>query len=112
LSSVYVSMTGFRPKGAAQLPRVWWHTLRALTQARRAPGNLRVAANRVGDYYHTLTVWQDEASMRVFLSAGAHRLAMKNFRAMGSGRTYGFVSEAAPEWDAAYDLWLRYARNV
>ena len=112
MSSVYVSMTGFRPKGAAQLPRFWWHTLRALAQARRAPGNLHVAANRVGDTYHTLTAWTDEASMRVFLSAGAHRLAMKNFRAMGSGRTYGFVSEAVPEWDAAYDLWLRYARNV
>lgn len=112
MRSVYVSMTGFRPKGAAQLPRFWWHTLRALAQARRAPGNLHVAANRVGDIYHTLTAWTDEASMRAFLTAGAHRRAMTDLRAMGSGKTYGFVSETVPEWDAAYDLWVRFAREV
>jgi len=112
MSGVYVSMTGFRAKGAAQLPRFWWHTLRTLAQARRAPGNLHVAANRVGEYYHTLTVWTDEVSMRAFLTAGAHRLAMQNFRAMGSGKTYGFLSEAVPEWDVAYGLWVRFAREV
>ncbi len=111
MSGVYVSMTGFRPVGTA-LPRFWWHTLRSLAQARRAPGNLHVMANRIGDYYHTLTVWTDEASMRAFLTAGAHRLAMKTFRAIGSGKTYGFRSEAVPEWDVAYDLWVRFARDV
>ncbi|HEY4985727.1 MAG TPA: hypothetical protein VII39_03835 [Bradyrhizobium sp.] len=112
MSSVYVSMTGLRPIGAVQLPRFWWHTLRSLAQARRAPGNLHVATNRVGEHYHTLTVWTDEASMRAFLTAGAHRLAMKSFRAIGSGKTCGFLSEAVPEWDAAYDLWVRHARAV
>jgi heme-degrading monooxygenase HmoA len=112
MAGVYVSMTGFRPKGATQLPRFWWHTLRSLAQARRAPGNLQLAMNRVGGYYHTLTIWRDETSMRAFLTSGAHRSAMKNFRTIGSGKTYGYVSEAHPGWDAAYDLWQRFAREV
>ncbi|MGR6743549.1 hypothetical protein, partial [Aeromonas veronii] len=41
---IYVSMTGFRPRGALQLPRFWWRTVRSLAQARRAPGNLLTAA--------------------------------------------------------------------
>jgi hypothetical protein len=109
---MYVSMTGLRPASALQLPRFWWHSLRSMAQARRAPGNLEATAKKVGPYYHTMTVWTDRASMRAFLAVGAHLQAMKSFRAIGNGKTWGFDSEAMPDWDAAYDLWLRHAREI
>jgi heme-degrading monooxygenase HmoA len=111
--SVYVSVTGFRPKpGLARLARFWWHTLRAARQARTAPGNLRVMLRPVNDIYHTLTVWTDEASMRAYVRSDAHRRAMMNFRDLGGGRTLGFVADADPDWDTAYARWQYEAREV
>jgi hypothetical protein len=37
---------------------------------------------------------------------------MKNFRQLGSGRTYGYASDFVPDWQSAYQLWCRYAKEV
>ncbi|MGJ4887351.1 hypothetical protein [Bradyrhizobium sp. HKCCYLR20261] len=111
--SVYVSMTGFRPKsGASRLARFWWHTLWSLRQARAAAGNLSVEVRPVAGLYHTLTVWSDETSMRTYVRSGAHRRAMMNVRDLGSGKTLGFAADTAPDWDTAYARWQREAREV
>ena len=68
---VYVSMTGFRPRGIVQLPRFWWRTAQSLAQARRAAGVVAVEAKVVGGTYHTLTAWSDLVSMRSFVASGA-----------------------------------------
>jgi hypothetical protein len=109
---VYVSMTGFRPRGIAQLPTFWWRTIRSFKQAQRAPGNLATAARIVDGLYHTMTVWSDAASVRAFVANGAHLKAMKNFRKLRSGSTYGYTCDEIPTWDTVYDLWQRYGREV
>ena len=108
----YVSVTGFTPKNGFQLPRFWWHTLRCLNQARRSSGNLGVSARYVSRVYYTMTVWSDEESARAFVSLGAHRKAMSNFRSMGSGKTFGYRSSSLPQWEMAYSLWSRYGKDV
>jgi len=94
------------------MPAFCWHTLTSLAQARKSSGIVRVGARIVDGTYHTLTVWTDEASMRRFVSSGSHRVAMKNFRQLGSGRTYGYASDFVPDWQSAYQLWCRYAKEV
>lgn len=111
--SVYVSVTGFRPhRGLTRLARFWWHTLRAVRQARGASGNLRVELRPVNGIYHTLTVWTDEASMRGYVKSGAHRRAMIGFRDLGAGKTLGFAADTDPGWDTAYARWQREAQEV
>jgi len=110
--SVYVSVTGFRAKGGLRLLQFWWYALRSLAQARRAAGNLRTEVRPVDGIYHTMTVWTDEAAMRAYVRAGAHRGAMANFRDIGSGKTCGFPSEQDPGWEAAYARFQRDAREV
>ncbi|MGJ4894993.1 MULTISPECIES: antibiotic biosynthesis monooxygenase [unclassified Bradyrhizobium] len=111
--SVYVSVTGFRPhRGLTRRARFWWHTLRAVRQARAAPGNLRVELRPVNGIYHTLTVWTDEASMRAYVRSGAHRRAMIGFRDLGGGRTLGFAAERDPDWETAHARWQHEAREV
>ena len=112
MGNVYVSVTGFRPKAGIHFVRFWWHTLRSLAQARRAPGNIEVSARRINGTYHTMTVWTDEASMVAFVRSGAHRRAMRNFRAFGSGRTHGFVTDGSQGWNSAYELWLSHAKEA
>ena len=112
MSGIYVSMTGFRPKDAAQLPRFWWHTLRSMAQARRAAGNLGLAARVIRGTYHTMTIWLDDACTRSYVTSGPHRSAMRNFRSIGSGKTYGFHCSDYPNWDSVYALWIQYAKDV
>ncbi|HET7888766.1 MAG TPA: hypothetical protein VFL62_21290 [Bradyrhizobium sp.] len=109
---VYVSVTGFRPNGWLSLPAFWWRTLRSLNQARTAPGIVQVEARIIDGNYHTMTVWNDKASMHRFVTSGAHRNAMKNFRSLGSGKTYGFVVDQVPDWSLAYSLWRQHGRKV
>lgn len=112
MRSVYVSITGFRLNAWRYLPLFWWHTLRSLSQARRAHGNLRVEARVVNGVYHTLTVWIDERAMRAFVTNGAHLRAMKASRSLGVGRTLGFNAHRTPDWEAAVQRWIAEAKDV
>lgn len=109
---VHVSVTGFRPKGWAVLPIFLWRTMRAFAQARRAAGNLATTGRLIDGVYHTMTVWSDRESMRAYVMSGAHRAAMKNFRKLGGGRTWGYDCAEIPSWDAAYADWQRFSREV
>ena len=110
--NVYVSVTGFRPNGPLSMAAFWWRTLTSLAQARKSPGIVAVTARFVGGTYHTMTVWSDEASMRRFVTSGAHRRAMRNFRSLGVGKTYGYVCDHVPDWRSAYQLWSLHAIEV
>ncbi|MEM7445882.1 MAG: hypothetical protein AAF414_21350, partial [Pseudomonadota bacterium] len=109
---VYVSITGLRLKGPRHGPRFFWHAMRSMTQARKADGNISVATRSVDGVHHTLTVWRDEAAMRAFLVAGAHRQAMKAFPSIGTGSTYGYASDTVPNWDEALEIWRQHGREV
>ena len=109
---VYVSMTGFRPNGVMQLPAFWWKTFQAFNQARRAPGNLLTAGRLCAGVYHTMTAWSDLASMRDYIASGAHLLAMKNFRKLGTGRVIGCACDDIPQWESVYALWQMHSREV
>ncbi|EHR02144.1 hypothetical protein [Bradyrhizobium sp. WSM471] len=109
---VYVSMTGFRPKGVMQLPMFWWRTRSSFVQARRAPGNLLTAVRVIGGVYYTLTAWADPASMRRFVLAGAHLQATKSSSKLGTGWVFGYACDEIPDWDSVYELWKLHRREV
>jgi hypothetical protein len=95
---VYVSITGLKVRHAWRMPLFWVLTLRALAQARRAPGNLSVKAGAIGGVHHTLTVWTDRDAMLAYLTSGAHRDAMRRSADIGTGRVAGFVTDEVPPW--------------
>ena len=89
----YVSITGLRLKARRHMFRFWWHSIRSMAQARQAPGNVKAEARIVQGVHHTLSVWVDEQAMRAFLLSGAHRQAMRAFRAIGTGCSIAGPSE-------------------
>lgn len=105
-ATVYVSITGLRIRGPLHLAAFWWHAIRSMTQAQRAPGNLRAEARAINGVQHTLTVWEDKAAMRRFLRAGAHAEAMRAFPRIASGGTFGFATATVPDWSEVHALWL------
>jgi quinol monooxygenase YgiN len=107
----HVSITGLRLKSRWHAPRFWWHALRSMAQARRTPGCLSAEARSVDGVQHTLSVWQDRAALRDFMSSDAHRGAMKDFRRIATGRTLGYENDSAPDWSKALRLLRENGRD-
>lgn len=82
-----------------------------MSAARTAPGNLSVSARTIGGVHHTLSVWENEAAMQVYLRSPAHRDAMRAFPAIATGRTLGYAAAAAPTWDEALVRWETEAKS-
>ena len=59
------------------LPAFLWHVFFVRRQVGRAPGGLGFRLDNEGPHvFWTLTAWKDEAAMRAFMMAGAHRKSM------------------------------------
>ncbi len=73
-----VSLTRLRLRSVQHLPAFIWHAMPSGMQARRASGfrGMRVLADRRLTFW-TMTGWDDQAAMRAYISAGAHKLAMR-----------------------------------
>jgi len=109
---LYISVTGFRLRYPVLAPVFWFHAVRALAQARNAPGNRHAAARTVDGVHHTLTAWTDRGAMRAYLGSGPHRSAMRAFPWLGTGRTCGFDAEGIPDWPTALRLWRTTSQEV
>jgi hypothetical protein len=104
---VYVSITGLKLNSLLHAPAFWWHAIRSMGQAQSPPGLISAEARLINSIHHTLTVCETEAAMRAYLTTGAHLAAMKVFHGIATGRTTGFLTECAPDWDEVHAIWLR-----
>lgn len=102
---VYVSITGLMIRRPWHLPRFYLHASRSFRQVRRAPGLLRADVRRINGVHHTLTVWESRSAMLDFIHSGAHRRAIRAFRGMATGKTFGFETDNPPGWDQVHALW-------
>ena len=104
-SQVYVSITGLRVRNWWQELRFWRHAVASMRQAKRSEGNLFAEARTINGIRHTLTVWETETAMRRFLYRGPHREAIKAFPSLATGKTFGYVTDAPPDWDQVHQMW-------
>ena len=109
---VYVSITGLKLKSLIHAPAFWWHAIRSIGQAQSAFGLISAEARQINGIHHTLTVWETEAAMRAYLITGAHLAAMKAFHGIATGRTIGFLTETAPDWDEVHEIWVKRGNDV
>ena len=73
----FVSITRLRIRSPRFMPRFVLHTWRTLRQIRQAPGYIdgSLLADRKRTFW-TMTLWQDQAAMRAYMTSGAHLKAM------------------------------------
>ena len=102
---MYVSITGLRLRRWWHYPRFMMLAVPALGQARRADGNLHVAARTVRGVHHTLTAWRSRPQMQAYIRSGAHRVALGAFGRIATGRTFGYESDTLPDWDEVHRRW-------
>jgi hypothetical protein len=104
----YVSVTGLKVKSIWLYPTFFKHAIPSFQQAKGAAGNLFAETKARNGVQHTLTVWQDKASMLAFLRSGAHAQAMKVTRQisdLSETKVYGYDSDTMPTWEEALTLW-------
>jgi hypothetical protein len=73
-------------------------------QAQNAKGNLFCEVKNINGYQCTLTAWENRDIMLAFMKSGVHLKAMKSFRKIATGKTYGYESANVPSWSEAFDL--------
>ena len=49
--------------------------------------------------------------MRAFIYSGAHKKAIKAFRSIATGKTFGFETATIPGWDEVHGLWRERGRE-
>ena len=74
---MFVSLTRLRLRSIRFLPAFAFHAIRSERQVKRAPGFLTSALlpDRSWTFW-TMTGWESEASMRAYMTSGAHKQAM------------------------------------
>jgi hypothetical protein len=110
--SVYVSITGLVLHSPLHWPRFAMHAGASMVQARRAPGNRFAAARMIDGVHHTLSIWDSRDAMLAYLRSGAHAQALRAFRGIGQGKTYGFETDTPPGWSDVPGLYAVHARPV
>ena len=108
----YISIKGLKLKSLLHWPQFMWLAIRAMNQAKRAEGNISAEARSINGFQQTLSVWRSEAEMRNYLKVGPHLQAMKNFRHIASGSTYGYEAANLPSWAEALQLWRKHGNPV
>jgi hypothetical protein len=102
----FVSVTRLRVRFWRYLPAFLLGSMRALVQAKRAPGNLSSSVLRDAHLaFWTCTVWNDEASMRGFMLSGMHRRLMPRLLDWcDEAAVVDWISDAAqpPSWPEAH----------
>ena len=110
--SFYISITGLRVKRPWYALRFWWHAIASMRQARLTDGNILAETRTINGTHHTLSAWRDKSAMRVFLTSGAHKSAMKVFPRIAIGKTMGFSSAQIPDWGDVQALYEQHGREV
>jgi hypothetical protein len=110
-SQFYVSITGLKPKNIWATFLFWRHAIPSKMQADTAPGILFSEVKRINKIQHTLTAWESKQHMLAYIHQGAHLKAMKAFRKIAVGKTFGYESDRLPTWDEVHELWLKNGKE-
>jgi hypothetical protein len=107
----YVSITGLKPKSFWSTFLFWRHAIPSKMQADQAPGVLFVDVRKINKIQHTLTAWESREHMLAYVRSGAHLQAMKAFKKIATGKTFGFETDRLPHWDEVHDLWIKNGKE-
>ena len=104
---MYISITGLKPRNFFTTIRFWIFTIPAFKAAQKSEGNLFCEVKSANGYQHTITAWKNRNFMTKYVMSKPHAKAMKNFRSIATGSTYGYEGDQIPSWKEAIGLWQK-----
>lgn len=111
----FVSVTRLRVRAMRYLPLFFLHALRSSVQAARTKGSASVCLLRdQKNTFWTVTVWDSESAMRLFMTSGAHQHVMPrllNWCDEASVVHWHQASEMVPIWTEAHQRMQQEGRS-
>lgn len=83
----------------------------SMAQAKQAPGCISADARSIDGVHHTLSVWSSKADMLKFIHSDAHARAIKIFRKIATGKTFGYPANEPPGWSEVHTIWKERGRD-
>ncbi len=109
-----IAVTRLRLRKIVYLPPFLWTNYLVSRQITRSPGFIRGKLLVDKDLtFWTLTQWQDEVSMRAFVSSTPHRSAMPKLGKWCDEAAVAYWFEeldVLPDWNKVYQNFMRLAR--
>jgi hypothetical protein len=103
----HVAVGGGQPKRRWHLIPFQFYTSRALSQARKAPGNVFAGVIRRRGCYLSVSVWETPADMKRYARSGAHATAHKASAWLVAWfRFHHYQTDEIPTIRAASDVWV------
>ena len=90
---MYISITGLKSKNFLSKIKFWILAAPAFRAAQKAEGNLFCEVKSANGYQHTITAWKNRNFRMKYLMCKPPAKAMKNFRSIATGSTYGYESD-------------------
>jgi hypothetical protein len=101
----HLSVTRLRVRSLWLLPGFLWLAVRSKRQAHQAEGCYAADVRREkGVVFWTRTVWRDPATMRAYMTSGAHKIAMRKLQYWCDEASlvhWDAEGRALPEWSEA-----------
>ncbi len=103
---MFASVTRLRVRSFLDLPAFLWMTFMAQRLTTRSPGfrGGRLLMDKHSTYW-TLTVWENETTMKAFRGSGAHAQAMPQLVEWCDEASYAHwvaADDSIPDWPEAY----------
>ena len=113
MSTLVINIGGTGPKRRLQIFEFQWRAMRALLQARSAPGNRHAATRFKDGIYFSLTAWESREAMLAYSRSGAHGAALRVSRRLLKPDWFfhQFEADKVPDWNEALTRW-QTARSV
>ncbi len=101
---MYISITGLKLKTSFKIFLFLRHAIPSFMQSKKSTGNISSDTKTKDGIRYTLSVWDSKEAMLAFKNSGAHKMAMKAFPRIATGKTFGYESDTVPDWDEAMAL--------
>ncbi len=107
----YLSITGLQLKRFWHIVEFFWHSTRSFKHAEKAPGNLKVAARYHQGIFFTISAWKTKKEMQAFAFMPPHSHAIRAFRRIATGKTWGQETSALPSWEEVFQVYEKKAKT-
>lgn len=102
---MYVTVTSLRLKGPFHFFKLSYLAMKIIGQLKADPACKAYKTTGVWTMHYTMSLWQDEKSLKEFARKGEHLHGMKNGHSIAKEIvTYTFAAEQLPDWATAKEL--------